>query len=129
MLIGLVRDSVLQCFRTPTVCFCHTCRVPTLPAAAGMFISFIFYLSIDSPKQIHIQIIQNSHVYALKYSIILMFDAFSRWITTLPERHLSSQKFSKWLSTSPPTSYLTYLISIDSIHHMFKRRRRRYGDA
>uniref|UniRef100_A0A182JEK7 Uncharacterized protein n=1 Tax=Anopheles atroparvus TaxID=41427 RepID=A0A182JEK7_ANOAO len=27
MLIGLVRDSVMQCF-------CHTCRAPVLPAAA-----------------------------------------------------------------------------------------------
>uniref|UniRef100_A0A182IFU4 Uncharacterized protein n=1 Tax=Anopheles arabiensis TaxID=7173 RepID=A0A182IFU4_ANOAR len=31
MLIGLVRDSVMQCF-------CHTCRAPVLPAGKGRFI-------------------------------------------------------------------------------------------
>ncbi|XP_055300242.1 uncharacterized protein LOC129567405 isoform X2 [Sitodiplosis mosellana] len=43
MLIGLVRDSVLQCF-------CHTCRVPGLPAAGGIRAMSAKTLRTKQPK-------------------------------------------------------------------------------
>lgn len=39
MLIGLVRDSVMQCF-------CHTCRAPVLPAAGNYIYFFCLFNKI-----------------------------------------------------------------------------------
>lgn len=47
MLIGLVRDSVMQCF-------CHSCRAPVLPAGdgagAGFYAATFTPLPLQGPK-------------------------------------------------------------------------------